>query len=168
MREKEQVVQLYKKHYNGIYRFFLKRLKSPEDASDGAQEVFMRLIRHKGVAVLSSPTAYMWRITRNLVKEIRRTHAVRSQWMSLLTEDADEHASNAPGPEESMETRQAGEDILCVLNKLSPRCREVFILHRFKGLSHREIAAQLDISSKTVENHMVKALLFLRKNLPHP
>jgi len=166
--EKEQVVHLYREHYNGIYRFFLKRLGSPEEAADSVQEVFMRLVRHNGIALLDSPTGYMWRITQNLIKEIRRDRAIRSQWMSPLAAHEDKHPSKTPGPEEAMRISQTNDDILHIFNKLSPRCRDVFILHRFKGLSHREIAEQLNISPKTVENHMVKALLFLRKNLPHP
>ncbi|HIP83672.1 MAG TPA: sigma-70 family RNA polymerase sigma factor [Desulfocapsa sulfexigens] len=166
--EKEQIAQLYRKHYNGIYSFFFKRLRSPEDAADSAQEVFIRLVRHNGNAALDSPVGYMWKITRNLIKEIRRAHTIRSRWMSPLAEHGDKHPSKTPGPEEAMKIRQMNDDILNVFNKLPSRCREVFILHRFKGLSHKEIADQLNISPKTVENHMAKALLFLRKNLPRP
>jgi len=64
------------------------------------------------------------------------------------------------------EIQQTRDNALRVLNELPARCREVFIMHRFKGLSHKEIARQLNISPKTVENHMVNALLFLRKRLP--
>lgn len=167
-REKELIAQLYKDNYGSIYRFFLKKLGCSEEASDAAQEVFQRFIRRNGVAALDSPAGYLWRITHNLVKEIRRTCAIRSRWMSPPTEDADEYASTAPGPEEAMQERQMVEGIHRALNQLAPRCKEVFILHRFKGLSHKEIADQLNIAPKTVENHMVNALLALRKNLPRP
>jgi len=166
--EKELVDQLYRDNYRRIYRFFLKNTGTREDASDAAQEVFKRLISNNGVAAMESPAGYAWGIARNLIKEVRRSRAIRSQWLSLRTEDADECASKMAGPEENMENRQMVEGILNVLNRLPPRCREVFILHRFKGLSHKEIAGKLDISPKTVENHMVNALLFLRKHLPNP
>ncbi len=166
--EKDKVVQLYKEHYNTIFRFFSKRLHLSEDSADSTQEVFTRFVRSNGAAAQECSAAYLWRIARNLVKEIRRTRAIRSQWLVPHSEDADELPSQAPGPEELMIDQQIAEEILAVLHKLSPRCREFFILHRFKGLSHREIAKQLEISPKTVENHMVKALLFLRKNLPCP
>jgi RNA polymerase sigma-70 factor (ECF subfamily) len=167
-QEKELVVQLYENHYHSLYNFFLKRLGSHEDAADGAQEVFMRLIRHHGTAELDSPDGYIWRTTQNLVKEIKRTRAIRLRWMAQQTEDSDEQVSQAPGPEEAMEIQQIREHALRVLNELPTRCREVFIMHRFKGLSHKEIARQLNISPRTVENHMVNALLFLRKRLPRP
>ena len=167
-QEKELVIQLYENHYRSLYNFFLKRLGSHEDAADGAQEVFMRLIRHNGTAELDSPDAYIWRTTQNLVREIKRRRAVRDRWMAPESDNPDAQVSQAPDPEEAMEIQQTRDNALRVLNELSTRCRDVFIMHRFKGLSHKEIARQLNISPKTVENHMVNALLFLRKRLPRP
>lgn len=167
-KETNQILTLYEENYGNIYRFALKKLGSHADAQDAAQEVFGRLIRRNSIAGLSSPTGYIWRIARNLIREIRRTRAIRSRWMSPSKENVDEHASKDPGPDDVVENRQMHEKILHTLNNLPPRRREVFILHRFKGLSHKEIADQLNISPKTVENHMVKALLFLRKHLRHP
>lgn len=51
------------------------------------------------------------------------------------------------------------------LDKLPARCREVFELSRFEGLKNRDIAKQLDISEKTVENQMTKALKILKVEL---
>ncbi len=165
---KGSVSQFYENHYCRIYSFFLKKLRSHEDAADGVQEVFMRLIRHNGTAKLDSTDGYIWRIMQNLVREIKRTHAIRARWMVPQSYDSEEQVSQAPGPEEAMENQQIFDNTLRILNELPPRCKEVFIMHRFKGLSHKEIARQLNISSKTVENHMVNALLFLRKRLPRP
>jgi RNA polymerase sigma-70 factor (ECF subfamily) len=124
----------------------------------------MRLIRYNGTAKLDCPDAYIWRTTQNLVREIKRRRAVRARCMAS---EADEQVfSQALGPEKALEIQQIRDNALRVLNELPARCKEVFIMHRFKGLSHKEIAKQLNISPKTVENHMVNALLFLRKRLP--
>ena len=167
-QEKELVIQLYENHYRSLYNFFLKRLGSHEDAADGAQEVFMRLIRHNGTAELDSPDAYIWRTTQNLVREIKRRRAARDRWMAPESDDPDAQVSEAPDPEKAVEIQETRDNALRVLNELPARCRDVFIMHRYKGLSHKEIASQLNISPKTVENHMVNALLFLRKRLPCP
>ena len=51
------------------------------------------------------------------------------------------------------------------LKKLPERCREIFELSRFQGLKNGEIAAKLNLSEKTVENQMTKALRILRTEL---
>lgn len=167
-KQKKQILKLYEENYRRIYKFAFKKLGSRDDAQDVAQEVFGRLLRHDNVAALRSPTGYVWCIARNLVREIRRRSAIRAQWMLSRTEEADERPSPAPDPDEAMQTRQTVEAIVHIIDQLPPRCREVFILHRFKGFSHREIAERLNISPKTVENHMVHALLYLRKHLTKP
>jgi RNA polymerase sigma-70 factor (ECF subfamily) len=48
------------------------------------------------------------------------------------------------------------------ISQLPPKCKEVFLLSRFGKLSYKEIATTLDISPKTVENHLGKALKLLR------
>ncbi len=128
----------------------------------------MRVVRRNGTVKLDSPSGYIWRTAQNLVKEIKRTKALSSKWISSKSLDFDQHISQAPTPEKAMEIQKINDDILDVLNRLPSRCREVFILHRFKGLSHKQIARKLNISPKTVENHMVNALLFFHKHLQLP
>ncbi len=169
MKNTERLWQrIFDTHYHNVYVFFLKRLGSPEDAEDASQETFMRVMRRNGTVKLDFPAGYIWRTAQNLVKEIKRTKAVSSKWVSSRTMDLDEQISQTPTPEEAMKFQKMNDNILNVLNRLPTRCREVFILHRFKGLSHKQIAEQLNISPKTVENHMVNALLFFHKHLHRP
>jgi len=56
------------------------------------------------------------------------------------------------------------ERINVLLRHLSPKCRNVFVLHKYNGLTYAEIAEAESISIKTVENHMLKALKYLREN----
>ena len=130
------------------------------------RKCFMRLIRHNGTAEMDSPDGYIWRTTQNLVGEIRRSRAIRARWTAPQSKNFEEQVSEAPDPEKAMEIQQIQKNALRVLNELPPRCKEVFIMHRLKGLSHKEIAGKLNLSPRTVENHMVNALLFLRKRLP--
>jgi RNA polymerase sigma-70 factor (ECF subfamily) len=57
------------------------------------------------------------------------------------------------------------EIISSSINNLSPRCREVYLLHRNENLSNKEIASQLNLSVKTVENQMTIALRKLKEQL---
>jgi RNA polymerase sigma-70 factor (ECF subfamily) len=51
------------------------------------------------------------------------------------------------------------------LDELSPQCRRIFVLHKFDGLSHKEIAERVNISRSTVEKHMHTALKHLIERL---
>jgi RNA polymerase sigma-70 factor (ECF subfamily) len=51
------------------------------------------------------------------------------------------------------------------IDELPPERRKVFVMSRYEGLKYKEIAEQLNISIKTVENQMSKALIFMRENL---
>ena len=169
MKDTEQLwQQVFDTHYYNVYGFFLKRLGSPEDAADASQETFMRVVRREGAIKIGSPAGYIWRTAQNLIKEIKRNKALTAKWISSKAMDLEQQASQTPTPEKAMEIQKTNDDILNVLDRLPPRCREVFILHRFKGLSHKQIAGQLNISPKTVENHMINALLFFHKHLYPP
>jgi RNA polymerase sigma-70 factor, ECF subfamily len=52
-----------------------------------------------------------------------------------------------------------------LIDKLPPRCRQIFLLSRIEQLSYKEIAALMDLSPKTVENQIAIALKFLRDSL---
>jgi RNA polymerase sigma-70 factor (ECF subfamily) len=52
------------------------------------------------------------------------------------------------------------------LDKLPPKCKEVFLLVKMQGLSYKQTAEALDISIKTVENQMGKAIRVLRESTP--
>ena len=60
---------------------------------------------------------------------------------------------------------ELNEMFLSALEKLTPRCKEIFELSRFKGLKNAEIAKELNISKRTVELQISKALKFLREEL---
>lgn len=64
-------------------------------------------------------------------------------------------------------TQDIREVIENSVNKLPPKCREVFWMYYFQDMSHKEIADRLHISVRTVETHVRQAILFLRKDLKH-
>ena len=64
-----------------------------------------------------------------------------------------------------IESMELEEKIMEAVDTLPEKCREVFELNRFEGLTYSEVAEQLNISVKTVENQMSKALKILREKL---
>jgi RNA polymerase sigma-70 factor (ECF subfamily) len=71
----------------------------------------------------------------------------------------------SPSEYGNIEHRELLSQINSIVDNLSEKCKVVYKLSREEQLSHKEIAAQLDISTKTVENHLNKALRQLRTSL---
>ena len=155
--------RLFKARYHSVYSFFLKRLGSSEDAADASQETFMRMVRHNGTISLRSPDSFIFSVARNLATDMLRTRAVRSKYTEAA--DIEAQPSTAPLQDAVLDSRQRQKFVQKAMQELSPRCREVFTLHRFEDFTYKEIANRLDISPKTVENHVAKAILHLRKSL---
>lgn len=72
-------------------------------------------------------------------------------------------ASTEVSTQEMMETSDLQSAIMAAIDSLPERCKLIFSLSRFEDLSHQEISEQLDISKKTIENQMTKALKTIRK-----
>lgn len=73
--------------------------------------------------------------------------------------------NNTGDATEQLKAREVEKHLAMALNKLPEKCRAIFHLSRFEELKYQQIADQLNISIKTVETQMVKALKILRKEM---
>lgn len=147
-----------------LQRFFRRRVNSPETAADLTQETFLRLLRAGPAATLRDPKAYLFRTARNLVIDHHRSAKDRhsspvadAEWRALR----DPH----PSPEATVLSREELDVVRQAIADLPPRGREVFLLHKFEGLSYAEIAGRLGIAKNTVVVHMVRSLAHCKKRL---
>ncbi|MFM6983995.1 MAG: sigma-70 family RNA polymerase sigma factor, partial [Chitinophagaceae bacterium] len=67
-----------------------------------------------------------------------------------------------------LQAKETEKQIQYLINKLPPKCQQIFVLSRREYLSNKEIASVLDISEKTVENQITIAIRFIRNNLQMP
>ena len=152
--------ELYKRYEPEIRRYLARRLRCEHTAADLTQEAFLRLLRHGGEAILEKPRAYLYRIAANVLTDHHRRMAVQPARSDDIT--LERAASDAPGQDRVVLARAELARLQSAVDSLPPRQREVFILHKFDGLSYAEIAAQLGISKNTVMVHMMKALAHCR------
>lgn len=139
-------------------------------AEDVVQDVFLRIwnLRQRW-NVTVSVQAYLRRAVRNVaLRQLSRASA-RGHESLHAGEDASGSSARGPvlvdpgaSPEQYAEAAAMAGEIAEAAANLSPRAREVYGLSRDKGLSTKEIAARLDISPKTVEIYMTRALTVLR------
>jgi RNA polymerase sigma-70 factor (ECF subfamily) len=138
---------VYREHFDFVYRM-ATRLGGPTiDAEDAAQEVFLIVARkldtYDGSSLVST---WLYGITLNVVRALRRRSRLRRFFER-------EHEGEIDVPIQSVdraEVREAHRIAYAILDKLAPKKREAFILAEFEGLSCEEIAAMTGTREQTV------------------
>lgn len=152
---------LFDTYYTELCKTAYRLLKDPDQVEDTVQQVFIRFWEKRGqLKIESSLQAYLHRMTINesiayLRKQKRRAEQELPQNQGDL----------APDVETTFLTSELQEHILKAIAQLPPACQAIFRLSRMEGLSYKEIAAKQQLSIKTVENQMGKALRILRVEL---
>lgn len=154
------IEHLFRKHYTLVTRAVYRVLSDRAVAEDIAQEVFLDLWRKREkLTITSSLPAYLHRAAVN-----RTLNYLRDQKMKFAEDEKmPELRSAAPAPYENMAAAELQKKINAAVDSLPERCRAVFSLSRFEDMSYKEIAERLNISVKTVENQVSKALGVLRR-----
>jgi RNA polymerase sigma-70 factor (ECF subfamily) len=116
----------------------------------------------KNIKTSATFSSYIFTITRNLLLNELRSH--------LNNQKVNDEIRNLSVASEylsfnQIEYHDLKKNIDCVVNKLPIRQKEIFVLSRTEGLSHKEIAKKLDISTKTVEYHITQSTGFLKEKL---
>jgi len=155
---------IYRKYSRRVFQFAVSILKTQDDAEEIVQEVFLRIWeKRKDIQEHLSFKSYLFTITYNtsislIRKRIRETRYVNS--IHSIQVPPDLHT-----PSSDMEYLELKKKVEETIEKLPDRQRQTYLMSRKEGLSYREIADKLGVSVNTVENHMVKALRFLREKL---
>jgi len=154
----------FAEHREALLRFLQRRLNNMTLAEDLAQETWLRAASAQNAAAIENPRSFLFRIASNLAIDHQRHvgHRVELAASPAVTEAVPDRQ---PSPENITLYRSEFARLLHVVNGLSPRCREVFVLGKFEGLSLAEIGTRLGISRNTVVTHMVNALAAIEREL---
>ncbi len=156
--------ELFTGFHPGLFRYICGRCRDYDLARDIAQETFIRVWQHRcRLDPNRSFKAFLIKISENLLKDHYRHRSVVDKHRENYYPD-NSPAGSEPG--ENVHFQQLQQALHQIVNRYLPaRCRTVFIMSRFEGLSAPEIAATLNISLKTVENQLSRALQLVRKKL---
>lgn len=141
---------------------FLGRRAAAQDVGDLVQECFRRLLASSAYprVLAEQPGAYLFRTARNLLAETRRTDERR---MAANHHSFEEPDIAGPDPHAALEARDEMRRVAASLARLKPLTSEIFLMHRFDGLSYDEIAAAKGMSVKGVEKQIAKAMVAIRR-----
>jgi RNA polymerase sigma-70 factor (ECF subfamily) len=161
--QESSLEHLYAYYYPRLYEFSRSFLKVEQGIDDILQEVFIRIWQNRRkIKDPASFNSYIFTITRNLLlNELRR----RLNHQSLKEEIRNLSIAKEYENADQTQFRDLKTRVEELVAALPERQKEVFVLSRSEGLSHKEIASRLQITTKTVEYHISLALKFLKTNL---
>lgn len=153
------VKQLFHQYYPFLCQNIYRIVKDKAIAKDLAQDTFFKFWNKRNdLNIETSIKAYLRRMAINEgLYYLRKNKKFKKEEVSVLAfVPADDNV------EAQILHQELSAEVAAAIEELPTRCREIFKLSRFEELSYKEIAARLDISVKTVENQMGKALRVLR------
>lgn len=155
------------RYYRELLNHFSRQVKDRDGAADIVQEAYARVLAVQQTGEpIHEPRALLYRTARNVLIDEQRRSAVRGAEDPQTLEEMP--APTAQQPEEAYAAMQGVNRLIAVIEALPPRCREAFVLHKFDGLSHAEVAERMGISRNMVERHVMLAVLACRKHRDGP
>ncbi len=155
---------LYASEQGRLKQFVRRLVRNRATAEDLVQDAFVNLLRGARTSEVEHSRFYLTRTARNLAIDYLRRERMRSQYSRELNA-SDISVCDQPLPDAVLQGRQEVAILRTVIDRLPPKCRSVFILFREHGLSMKQIAERLQISEKTVEKHVVRAMVDCRREL---
>lgn len=167
MSKKDSILQrkfelLFKEHFTGLCYFAQKYLGDLDSSKEVVHAVFVSIWDKRAEFDFEkSAKSYLFTSVYN-----RSMNVIRDK-KKFSTADDESHTKNIETGEftDTMELAELEGHIKQAIQKLPEKCREVFTLNRFEGKKYAEIAELLNISVKTVEAQMSKALKTMRVEL---
>lgn len=153
----------YKRYIKRLYKFAFSILKTQEDAENIIQDVYLSFwINRQKVEKESSVRYYLFSLTYNATISLIRKRVKESQYIEHLKSLT---ILNQEPADLEIEYIEIKDKLNNIIDTLPERQKEVYLLHRVEGLKYTEISERLNISIKTVETHISRALGTIRQKL---
>lgn len=155
------------KAFTDFYTQYFKRLIIESDkyvkdiyvAEEIVQDVFLKIWeRSADFTQIQSIKSYLYRsVINSSINYINRQRNLEQHHQKIVDEFTEDQADQLD------EENELIVFLFDEIEKLPPKCKEIFKMNRFERLKYREIAMKLDVSERTVENHIANALKLLRE-----
>lgn len=153
------VERYFQTYFEGLYRYAFTLLKNNDDAKDAVQSIFVKLWEKRAaIDEQQSVQSYLYTAVYNHCLNVIRNEKVRKAY---LQNNPVSHSSFS----DELVSRENIARITEALENLPPQCKLIFMKSRFEKKKYAEIAQEMDLSVKTVEAQVGKALKILREKL---
>ncbi len=157
------LTKLHDKYFESLCNFAFLFLKDAMSAEEIVDDVFIHIWENREkLFIKTNVKSYLYRSTRNGVISYLRKNKMRFEALQLI-ENKKQGTRFPLTPDTIMVRKEIASRIEDILQQLPPQAGLVFRLHKVDGMKYAEIAEVLEISIKTVENHMGRALKIFRR-----
>jgi RNA polymerase sigma-70 factor (ECF subfamily) len=154
---------LFKEYYQVLVIFANRYLYDIEASKELVQDLFVHIYeKREKLLINSSLKSYLFRSVHNRSLNQLNSQKIKNKYIEHV-ERTNAIAENSI--ENEMNKTELEHAIYKAIGELPPKCRDIFKLNRFEGLSNSEIADKLKLSKRTVETQISKALKILRLKL---
>ena len=160
--------ELFTRNYKALCNYAMRVVSTREIAEEVVSDVFVKLWKNREqIEVHTSFQAYIYRAVRNQALDYLKLRVHRQNERESL-DNVQWNMSHADhfSPAEELSFNEFYDHIEGCIQRLPRQCQIIFRLSREEGLRYRDIAERLDISVKTVETQMSRALKVLRERVP--
>lgn len=153
-------------HQSLLRGYFARRVRHPQDVDDYVQDVYLRALSAAPTEKVDNWRGFLLRVAATLlVDRFRRDSTRRRDEHQGLDESGELTDDQAFSPEHTAMVRQELAALEETLKQVDPLARNVFLLVRVDGLSHRDVAERLGLDVKMVSRHIERVLAFLARAL---
>lgn len=168
--KQEALDRLFREHAEPLRGMFNASMRGSPDVDDVIQEVFSRLstmddLPEKFPRGKKGVRSFLFTMANNLIIDMSRAKNTRTKYVQCRLQERNSAGITVNSPESNVQAARELEVIKRSLQRMSIQWRDAFILNRFRHMSYREVAQVMDVSVKTVEKYVSKALLFIRRDL---
>lgn len=155
--------ELFMVYYTPLVAFAYKMVSDDDLARELVQDVIVQFYEKRdAISIHTSLKAHLYQSVRNrCLNYLKRQSLIKGHHQVILDENRDSEGYF----QDTMEQNELELKLYGLIKALPDKCREVFEMSRFEGISNQEISEKLAISKRTVETQISKALKFLRDNL---
>lgn len=151
---------LYEKYYQWLCNYVFKLCENKKLSEDIVQDMFMKFyVKRKSINIKTSLKNYLFTSCHNEFLQHLRKKKIKFDDLDKIKWEV---IANSMNPEENLKEEKV-KQLHLLIDELPPRCKEIFLKCKLEQFKYKDIAEELDISVKTVENQMSKALKHLKK-----
>ncbi len=163
IKNRNEFENLFRNKYSELCSYANMFLKEIDASEETVQDIFVNLWENRNkLKIRTSINSYLYRAVRNSSLNKLKHIEIKEKYKKY---NKNELENNFISHEEGLEKNELNGKIRKTIDLLPTKRRKIFIMSRYHNLKYKEIAEEENISIKTVENQIGKAMKFLKKEL---